>query len=67
MNTVAVWYLLVKLGSGSVIVPDPYATEAQCLAEAARISRPANQGGINQGWGYCVKAFRQVPKNESAR
>ena len=65
MSTIAVWYLVIRLGSGAVIVPDPYMTESLCLNEAARISRPASEGGVNQGWGHCVKAFRQVSKKMS--
>lgn len=56
-----VFYLIVSMDQGTVIVPEPM-TEKACRAEAARINRPKDQGGERNAFAACVRVERITSK-----
>ena len=53
-TTIVVWYMVLSMGHGAVVIPDPYVNESRCKAEAAKINRPSGSGGISNTFAYCI-------------
>jgi hypothetical protein len=54
------FFLLVKAGNGLAFAPAPFATEAACKAEAARINRPSKDGGLVGVYADCVRVEKRA-------
>ena len=62
MNTVVVWYMVMSLNHGAVVIPEPFVNEKTCKAEAARINRPVGAGGLLSAYAYCVALEKELKK-----
>lgn len=52
-----VFYLMVSFHRGAAVIPEPM-TEVACRAEAARLNRPSDQGGLSNGFAACIRVER---------
>ncbi len=59
-STIVVWFMVLRMGTGGAVIPEPFVSEAKCRAEAAKISRPAAHGGLPNTFAYCIPIEKAV-------